>query len=625
MIRIANHFPALALFAIFCVSLHAQVVRLANHGLAPYIGWKRASIDRLPTHLSGRVGDVRYVVGRPIALDAWAVDLHVGLTPGASITVDLSQASAEPFKLEPLPASPLAHFGGPLTVAGNAGALVSLIEDGAAYTVCMRARLGRLPCTHVWVTWYPDMPHLAFGEAITVASNPAVPDLVETMPIDVNMSFGDALVWVPGSGIGGRMLRAGDSLADGQGRALPLVFVWLRHLKSGSDWSSVGAAADLALGAVGVRNLLPEGEPLHPIGFSGRAWAAKHWQPTVASLHTRSRAQLGPSPRSNDSGEQESQLYHPGTEALAADGVGCETVRWLSAIRAHAARPCNHLERDGWPLRIAEHPQLVFWDGRAHWHKGVSPDQLGKTAGLTETHAGGHWGPDVQHHYIGDLAAAARLRPSPVAQWLLERQATVYLLQKTAKPGWANTGFEAAREWACEADVVMHLWCGLTDRALADQVVARWRWRAVNVFIPALASKDLLVIWKSDPRVNRDGDGVQWWQESFASAAVWRTCQMVGPAEAMEPCVRVARRVLATAWHLDPDGRYRAQPQGPIDGSANAANPAGHSYDAYGMPLCVWLVLQVEPGNAKARAIWAQLMADTGEKARRWMLPLDVR
>jgi hypothetical protein len=79
--------------------------------------------------------------------------------------------------------------------------------------------------------------------------------------------------------------------------------------------------------------------------------------------------------------------------------------------------------------------------------------------------------------------------------------------------------------------------------------------------------------------------------------------------------------VLAVAWPLDGD-RWRAQPQGPIDGSANAANPASFSFDAYGMPCCVWLVLQVEPAHAKARAIWAQLMADTGEKARRWMLPL---
>jgi hypothetical protein len=39
------------------------------------------------------------------------------------------------------------------------------------------------------------------------------------------------------------------------------------------------------------------------------------------------------------------------------------------------------------------------------------------------------------------------------------------------------------------------------------------------------------------------------------------------------------------------------------------------------MPLCVATVLRVEPGNAKAAAIWSQLLADTGAKARRWMPP----
>jgi hypothetical protein len=602
--------------------LPAQVVRVANYSAAPYSGWKRVTVDRLPPHAAGRVGDVRYVVGRPCGLDLWAVDLRVTLAPGQELTVDLAAGAAEPFELEPLPADLLGHFGGPVTLAGNAAALVSLEADGAGYVVCLRARAGRMLGMHAWVLWYPDQPAMAYGEAVLVASNPAVTDLSETAPIDVTLAFGDSLVWVPGAGIGGRLLAAGQTLADGQGRALPLLFVWLRHLRTGADWSSVGAAADLGVCGVGVQQLLPEGAPLVPIGFSGRAWARRHWPAAVAELHTRAPSAIGPKPRSNDSGGFESQTYHVGGEAMVPDGVGAETVRWLSAIRSHAARPSNHLERDGWPLVIEQHPQLVFWDGRRHWHAGVSPDRLGKMADLSLDTSAGWWGPDVQHHYAGDLAAAARLRWSPVAQWLLERHATIYLLQRTDRPGWSTTGFESAREWACEADLVLHLHRTLRDRVLAARVVARWRSRILTVFVPAMQGKDLLIVWDRDPRVNAAGLGAQWWQESFASAAVWRTCSIVGPAEGMAPCVRIARRVLDTAWHLDADGRYRAQPQGPIDGSANDANPASHSFDGYGMPLCVWLVLKVDPQHAKARAIWAQLMAATGDTARRWMLPI---
>jgi hypothetical protein len=82
--------------------------------------------------------------------------------------------------------------------------------------------------------------------------------------------------------------------------------------------------------------------------------------------------------------------------------------------------------------------------------------------------------------------------------------------------------------------------------------------------------------------------------------------------------------VLDVAWQQD-GGRWRAQPQGPIDGSANDANPRTFGMNGYGMPGCIWVVLQVEPTNAKARSIWEQLMAETGETARRWMLPLELR
>lgn len=66
---------------------------------------------------------------------------------------------------------------------------------------------------------------------------------------------------------------------------------------------------------------------------------------------------------------------------------------------------------------------------------------------------------------------------------------------------------------------------------------------------------------------------------------------------------------------------YRSQGQGPLDGSANDQNPASHSFDAFGMPMCVAMVLQAEPDNPKALAIWAQLMASQNETARRWMPP----
>jgi hypothetical protein len=67
---------------------------------------------------------------------------------------------------------------------------------------------------------------------------------------------------------------------------------------------------------------------------------------------------------------------------------------------------------------------------------------------------------------------------------------------------------------------------------------------------------------------------------------------------------RIARRVLDVAWTKQGDGHWRSQAQGPIDGSANDANPAGDGYNAYGMPLCVAVVLRADNADEKALAIW---------------------
>lgn len=631
---------ALALCALFCAGLPAQVVRLANHSTAPYAGWKRVTVDVAPPHAAGRVGDVRYVVGLPTGRRTRAVDLHVTLAASQQITVDLAAATPEPFARGPLPVDLLAHFGGPMTLAGNLAAVVSVEPDGAGYTAEMRARAGRMLCSHAWITFYPDQPAWAQGEVLLIASNPTVPDLDVVAPVDVRLAFGDAWVWIPGAGLGGRLLAAGQQLADGQARALPFTMIWPRHLQRASDWSSVGAVIDLAVCGVGLQRLWSDvGNPLMPVSFSGRAWAGRNWSTVVHELHTRTSSQIGPHLRSNDAGGFEAQTYHVGGEAMVADGVGAEVVRYLSAIRAHAIRPSHELELDGRPLDLAVHPNYLGWDSRGHWHGNVNKDALGKprdagnrliAPSLEQT--GGAWGQDVQHTYDRDLGAASQLVASRLAQRLLEFHVTDYLAQRTATPGWSTTGWDAttgpesAREWACEADQVLVLWDCLARRDLAELVAARWRARVLNVLVPGMAGRDLLKIWDGptrDHRVNPVGPGVQWWQESFASAAIMRTCRAIGPTQGLAIAERVARRVLDVAWRLD-GTRWRAQPQGPLDGSANDANPATFGMNAYGMPGCVWAVLQVEPGSAKARAIWSQLLAEPGETARRWMLPLGV-
>jgi hypothetical protein len=82
-------------------------------------------------------------------------------------------------------------------------------------------------------------------------------------------------------------------------------------------------------------------------------------------------------------------------------------VVYLSALQM-AHRPCHHREADGTQFDPSTHPDLVFWDGRAHWHTGVSPDQLGKPRGLSREETSSWYGPDVEHAITTPLFAAAR-------------------------------------------------------------------------------------------------------------------------------------------------------------------------------------------------------------------------
>ena len=600
-------------------ALPAQVVRLANHSSVPFEGWKRTTIDQAPPCLAGSIGGARFVVGREIGLDVRVVDVWCTIPSGGKLTLNLAKAVPFDFLLAPLPADPMAHFGGLAAVAGTPLQIVSLIADGAAWTVQLRARTGRMLCTNVWLSWYPDQPAWCSGEAIVVASNPGVPDMGEAIPAGFNLTFGDAIVRVPGRAFGAPLVDAGTTLADGQGKGVPLTFVWLRHLKTAGQWASSGAVADCGIGAVGISKLLPDGNPLVPEGMLAIPWANARLKPAIDLLHTWSPPIVGPAGISGSAGEQEDSLLHPGGEAMLPDGAGSEWIRYLSAIKLFSERPANHLEADGTELSIERHPQLLFWDSRVHWHTGVSPDRLGKprTLDVSETH--NRWGVDVQHTYVGALASSCRLTGSPACQWLLSRLATAYLLQRTVPPSWSTSGYESAREWGCEGMFVVRCWWNLEDRAQAVRVVGRWQARVVGILIPRMEGKDLLVVWDKDPRVNPIGLGAQWWQESFASYLIDMPCRLIGPPQGRAVALRIARRVFDVAWTQQPDGHWRAQPQGPIDGSSNPENPATDSFNAYAMPCCVALILRNEPTNAKALAIWAQLMVSTADNARRWM------
>lgn len=612
-----------ALLALSCCSRPAvaQVVRVANLAPVPYSGWKRTTIDVAPPRQVGRVGDVVFVQGRRAGLDVWCVDLLVTLAAGETRAIDLATAEAFDWSRAPLPADPLAWFGGVARIGGSLLPLVELQADGAGYTAHLRARTGRMLCADLWLTWYPDRPGWAVGELMLTASNPGVPDMGETLPADLVLSFGDAVALAPGSpAFGAGVITAGTRWADGQARAFPIAFVWLRHLRLATDWASVGAVSMCGIGAVGIRQLLADGNPLVPAGCSARAWATPLFAESLRRLHTWEPGLVGPAPQSGATGAQEDQVFVRG-EPLLADGVGTEWIALAGAMRM-AARPCHHLEADGAPLDLDRHPQLRFWDGRAHWHTGVSPDQLGKPRSLSIDETAGWWGPDVEHWLLNTLAAASRLTGSPALQHLLGAQARVYLLQWTVAPGLSTSQTYAARAVGWEGIGVVHLWRALEDRALAARVRDRWLQRLDAILLPQLGAKpnDIWDVRVDDARL---GAGAWWipWQQSVGAYGLDFAGAVFARADARAVALRAAQRVLADAWVRD-GTQWLTRPQMAVAGGG----PADGSFDLFGMPLAVAVVLRGSPASAPepASSIWAWLLGQTAGgdmHARSWIAP----
>lgn len=629
--------PLLAVLALLTVAVPAQTVRLSNYSPARFAGWKRTTIDSKPPFAAGKLDDAHYVLGRAVGVDTHVVDVWCDLEPGETETHDLSTSTADAWRLAPMPRNPAAWFGGPVAIDGQPMRFVALREDGASYLLHMRARTGRTFNVDLWLSWYPDQPGWAFGEVVITCSNPTVPDLRETSTGPV-LTFGDALVWRPGAGLG-RLVAKDTTFTDGQARAFPVVLIWTRHLKRASDWSSVGAVADCGIGAVGIGKLLADGNPSYPADYSGRIWAATRFAEAARRLHTWEGGVCGPATASTVTGAQEDQVFVRG-EPLLPGAVGAEWVVYFSALKL-ANRPCHHLIADGSQWDLASHvgPRAIMWDGRFHWHTGVSPYQGGKPRQPTSeelTYDGVTWfGPDVEHWLCNTAAAGARYTGSPALQWLLEQQARIYFAQYTTTPGWSTSGVNASRAVGWEGIMAVHLWRELEDRALAHRVREHWRKRATDVLIPTLSGyEDWWDARIGDHRLwdagmtESDEPWVMPWQQSIGAYGLDLACAELGPEEGRAVALEAALVCVQRDWvKLPGETRYRNIGNQPwSERAAGFYTPA--FFDArprwfetsWGVPA-IAVVLRHQPEHERARALWAQASNDAAQGSQSWFPP----
>jgi hypothetical protein len=635
----------------------AQVVKLANHSGVPWEGWVRTTIDAIPTVQRGRVGDSIYVVGSAAGLNLWKVDVKCRLEVGGRLSLDLATALPYPFVLAPLPQNPLEHFGGPATLAGQQMSIESLRIDGAAYTVELHARVGRMLSVRHWATWYPDQPGWAHGETVVCASNPAVPEIMVLAPADLTLRFGDALGLMPGKGMG-PLVPAGTKFIDGQARGIPSTWVWLRHLQSPSSWSSVGAAVNWSIGATGIAKLLPFGNPQYPPGYDGMQWARSLLPEAIRRIHTWEPGVCGPNPGSTITGAQEDQTFVRG-EALLQNGTGAELVAYLSALRL-MSRPNHYLEVDGRQIGPSAHPNCVLWAGRPHFNHSVSPDRLGKTSDVNGTETPEGWfGADREHNLQCTTMAGYRYTGSPALAWELEMQARQLLMSETLpsmKPGWATNGADAARSVGWLGIMAVHLWHNLANRALAEQIKERYRQKVLQIYVPQLGS-NVGNIWDvrlDDPRI---GPGYWWilWQQSIGVYGLDLAGEVLGIPQARDIARRGALACVEHGWiRQDPvtlrtlaaDGSpLLTAPWRDVPGIrwTHAGKPTTAPY--VGIPLSAYdgqdlgvrwyittwnvpaiaTVLRHDPTHAKALSILAQIRATLGPTDRRSWFPPELQ
>lgn len=598
-----------------------MTIRLANFSGSPFLGWIRVNIDTPPTHHAWMKGMDRFVAAQRTGFDTWAIDVLTSLQPGEVKTLQpYEDPVIDPsFRLGDLPDDPIGYFGIP-TIDGMQMQVVSIEPSGAHHAITLRWRQGMF-CVDAQLLWAPDRPAWMRGEIMVTCSNPDIPSVTSSPP-ELRFRCGQAIIF------GGIKLPPG-AIHDGYSCGFPITLVWPKRLLFPIDYSSAAAFGLMQIGGNAIKSLYHHGNPK----FTGNAlqWSRNHLPGAMARLSTWDAGPLGVTATSGATGGQEDQVF-VGGECMIPDGIGAELVSYFVAL-GQGRRPCHHLEASGDPLSIVAHPNLRFWDGRAHWHQGVSPDQLGKSRSLTVEDSHNWWGPDVEHWLLNRLYVAARLTGSWSLQRLLEAQARVYLLQWTSEPGISTSQPYAARAIGWEGIGVVHLWKGLANRDLAAAVRLRWIDRLNRVILPSLSHDDIWDIRTDDPRL---GQGQWWmpWQQSVGVYGLDLAGEVMSQPAARAAALQGALRVLSDAWTED-QGTWLTSPIRPVgmtDGPPDFAQARAYvhedcgipmpatdapplfdgSFNLFGMPLAVAVVLRHQPENAVARSIQTQLLRDCG-------------
>lgn len=608
---------------------------------------------------------------------------EVDLEPGQMIGLDMANAVPAKFaKLPEVPLSALTDPAGMFQPAVN-GLPLALIphsadepfeRDGCALRGHWRARVSFLVWCDFFLAWVPGEPWARF-EVLFNAANPVQPLTSEVLRHGFTLTVGNGVVGFLGQRFG--VLLEGETIAHGQARAFSGIVYWP---DLGSADHEVMAAGLLTGSPVAVDQRFRDlaagmGVPERSTGFDPRRFVASTF-PEAMQIPYRwnPHSKLGVAARSANTGAQEDQCFSArGTECFGTDiaNLIASQSRYLVAMDM-AKRPCMFREADGTLLDFDAHPRLVFWDGRPHWHTGVSPDQLGMPALPSNFETHGWYGPDRQHWFYGSLWLAATLRRSPVLQMLLETQARIVLFQETTEPRLSTSGSDAARAVGWFGILATALWTTLANRDTANRVRRRAMDR-VRLVYERLRREGQPAMWHilRDDRLSKDlakhyediqlldgtvipradelppGGVVSFrtvyhypncwmpWQQAVGSFGLHLLGKVFHMPEAIEIAEQGARAVVEFAYTEGQDGSLKEwevlgvpEGGGALPASEMVQGKGAHSSGMFRhawMPLASWTLLQTVPDHPRAQRIQGVLRQEAlgGNGVLSWLPPLD--
>lgn len=223
-----------------------------------------------------------------------------------------------------------------------------------------------------------------------------------------------------------------------------------------------------------------------------------------------------------------------------------------ASVLQEACRPVHFFEADATPVDPAKHPDWVVWSGRTHWHKGVSPDRLGKPHPEPKYDSHGWTGKDRQHWSSNYLSAYALLTGAHWARLELENEARLYLAAQTLDKKLTTSTSGAPRGAGRVALTAAWNLCVTGNERLqqrmderVDQVYYQeWHGRTLpadKVRPMGLNAKDPRLLGGKHPFWNP-------WQDALAAVGFAAHHRMTGNSRARELAEQLAVNVVRNGW-----------------------------------------------------------------------------